>query len=72
MSLLLSADELRELTGYAQPSRQIRWLRERLRIDPPRRPDGRPVVSRAAVEAALRPGQQTAASAGPRWSKVPA
>ena len=66
-ALLLSADELQELTGYRQRTRQLRWLRERLKIEPPQRADGQPVVSRAQVEAALS-GQPKVASAGPKWS----
>lgn len=67
--MLLTRDDLRELTGYRQPSRQLAWLAEHLRIKPPRRLDGLPVVSRAQVEAALSGARQEVTS-GPKWSKA--
>lgn len=70
--MLLTAADLHELTGYTQHARQVRWLRDRLRLDPPLRPDGSPVVSRAAVEAALSQPRPQERASGPRWSKVPA
>ena len=68
--LLLTRDELVQLTGYRQRSRQVGWLRDRLRITPPLRADGLPIVTRAQIEAAL--GGQPAAPApnGPKWSKI--
>jgi len=69
--MLLSRAELVDLTGYRQRGRQVRWLRERLRIDPPLRADGSPVVSRDQVENALA-GKHAAPANGPRWSKVAA
>ena len=45
--LTLTADELKELTGYQQRTRQVRWLREVLKIDPPRRADGLAIETRA-------------------------
>lgn len=64
----LSHDELVALTGYRQHARQLRWLRERLKLSPPLRADGLPVVTRVQVEAAVS-GRQVAAN-GPRWSKA--
>lgn len=67
--LTLTPTELRELTGYRQRSKQLAWLREKLRIVAPLRADGMPVVSRAQVEAALS-GRQEASptgSSGPKW-----
>jgi hypothetical protein len=69
MSFLLTAAELRALTGYRQHARQLAWLRDRLKIAPPLRADGLPVVSHAQVEAALA-GKSTPASNSPRWSKI--
>jgi hypothetical protein len=69
MTMLLTRDDLRELTGYRQPSRQLAWLAEHLRIKPPRRVDGLPVVSRAQVEAALA-GARNTVGTGPNWSKA--
>ena len=70
-ALLLTRDDLVELTGYRQYARQVRWLSERLRITPPRRADGLPIVSRAQLEAALAGKAPAAGSAGPKWSKLP-
>lgn len=47
MSLTLTPDELRELTGYKPAAKQRQWLDER---GVPYRFDGRVLVSRAAVE----------------------
>ena len=38
--LMLTADELQELTGYRQHRRQLRRLVDRLKIKPVVRPDG--------------------------------
>ena len=70
LPLLLTADELHQLTGYRQHTRQVMWLRDCLKLTPPRRADGLPVVSRAQLEAAL--AGKTDASSGPRWSKIAA
>ena len=67
--MFLSADDLRALTGYRQHARQLQWLATHLRISPPRRCDGLPVVSKVQVEEALA-GKQHKALAGPAWSKV--
>lgn len=66
-SLMLSEDELRELTGYRQHRRQLRWLTDRLKIKPLVRPDGFPVVLRSQVESAVN---GRAATSGPQWSKA--
>lgn len=70
--LLLTRDELVALTGYRQRTRQAQWLREQLRLRPPLRADGSPVVSRAQVEAALGGKAAGKATAGPNWSKIAA
>lgn len=66
--LILTRPELVQLTGYRQARRQLQWLRDRLKIAPPLRADGLPVVSRAQVETALA-GKASTVSAGPKWSK---
>lgn len=71
-SLMLSEDELQSLTGYKQHSRQRQWLIDRLKIVPPLRADGLPVVSRAQVEAGLAGKGTQPATRGPNWSKVAA
>jgi hypothetical protein len=68
--LLLTPDELVQLTGYRQHARQLAWLRARLKVTPPLRADGLPIVSRAQVEAAL--AGKADAAAGPKWSKIAA
>lgn len=68
--LILTAEELQELTGYRQHRRQLNWLIDRLKIKPVVRPDGFPVVLRTQVEAAFN-GKPTA-TAGPQWSKIAA
>lgn len=71
-TLVLTRDELIELTGYRQTNRQVKWLEQQLRIKPPRRADGLPVVTRAQLEQALdrRGGGSPAQTVGPRWSKI--
>jgi hypothetical protein len=67
--LLLSRLELEQLTGYRQAARQVRWLRTAMKIAPPLRADGLPVVTRAQIEAALR-GETSASAASPKWRKI--
>lgn len=67
--ITLTAAELVELTGYRRRVKQARWLREKLRITPPLRADGLPIVSRAQVKAALAGKPQ---QAQPKWSKIAA
>jgi hypothetical protein len=52
VSEFLSADEVRELTGYARRHMQRAAL-DRMGIKYARRPDGMPVVSRRHVERVL-------------------
>lgn len=50
---LLTDAEIEELTGYQQPAKQVEFLRDRLRLIPAVRPDGRPRITFAAVTAAM-------------------
>ena len=50
--MFLTPDELAELTGYQQQSRQIRWLRDR-RYPFDLGADGKPRVLRSYVERRL-------------------
>ncbi|HCZ48006.1 MAG TPA: hypothetical protein DCZ11_03255 [Gammaproteobacteria bacterium] len=68
--MTLTPAELAALTGYRRPSKQIRWLREQLRVSPAVRPDGTPAVTWEAINAAMAP--KPVASSAPRWSKVAA
>lgn len=72
VALLLTPEELIALTGYRQHRRQFEWLKARLKIVPPLRADGLPIVSRAQVEAALAGGPAAPVSNGPKWSKIAA
>jgi hypothetical protein len=65
MDVILSADDLVKITGYRQHRRQLRWLAESLKIKPPTRPDGLPIVSRAQFEAAL--AGKTAPASNINW-----
>lgn len=65
MSLTLSAEELRRLTGKAWRSRQIEWLETH---GVPYRRDGvRVLVARSAAEAYLR-GERVGATRRPDFS----
>jgi hypothetical protein len=59
----LSRTELVELTGYKRPCDQLRWIRDKLKIEPPLRRDGLPVLFRTQLEAVT--GQQKAAALTP-------
>lgn len=59
--LLLTADELAELTGYVRPFDQRKWLTENDIVHRVRA-DGRPVVSRAHVEQRLGVAADSAAT----------
>ena len=52
MSICLTSEELREITGKVKPSAQIRYLRK-LGITFIIRADGKPVVSRNRFEAVM-------------------
>jgi hypothetical protein len=69
--LLLTPEELVQLTGYRQRGRQVAWLRGQLKLAPILRADGMPLVTRVQVEAALA-GRAVAATSGPKWSKIAA
>ena len=65
MSITLSSDELRELTGCTWQSRQVAWLETH---GVPFKRDGRRVlVARSAVEAYLR-GERINATRQPNFS----
>ena len=64
--LTLTATELRELTGYRQPTKQRAWLVDRLI---PFRDEGRILVSRAAAERWLA-GIEAPKSKGPNLALV--
>jgi hypothetical protein len=55
MTLHLTRDELRDITGLKRPDAQMRWLRENGFVAL-RRADGMPLVSRAHFEAMMGAG----------------
>lgn len=67
MTDLLSADELRTLTGYRAAGRQDAWLTEQ--GIPHRRVAGRNIVSRSHVHGWLE-GRPVKASNGPNWAAL--
>lgn len=73
MSRILSDAELIELTGYAQPGKQLECLRA-MGLRPIIRPDGRPRVTDDAVTRAMcndLGGTEAAPpSTGPNWSAL--
>lgn len=52
--IFLTDEEMIEMTGYRQPAKQIRWL-QKWRIRHTVNRDGRPKVTRAAVEGSETP-----------------
>lgn len=71
--MFLTADELRELTGKARPSAQLRALRS-MGIEHKVRPDGSLAVSRSHVESLLggAAGDKVTAPKQPNWSALDA
>lgn len=69
--MFLTADEIRELTGLKNASAQLKQLRA-MGIEAVIRADGKPVVSRTAVE--LRLGGMAALQSGqePDWGALDA
>jgi hypothetical protein len=65
--MMLTEDQVRELTGYRQHARQHRWLVEKLKIDAPLRADGLPIVTQLQIEAAVA-GTKAPAN-GPKWTR---
>ena len=63
-ALFLSAEDLRELTGYTQGAAQVRWLQKN-GVPHTVRADGKPRV----VPAALSPNQKPVAR-GPNYDAV--
>lgn len=66
--MMLTEQQIRDLTGYRQHARQLRWIAEQLKIKAPVRADGLPVVTAAQLESAVA-GKKVAASNEPNWSK---
>jgi hypothetical protein len=51
--VMLTEDQIRELTGYRQHARQLRWIADQLKIKAPIRADGLPILTEAQLNAAL-------------------
>lgn len=69
MSVLLTDDELKELSGLTQGAAQARYLRCAFGLNVPRRPDGRVRVTWDVINQAMRQTKPQAATTGPRWTK---
>lgn len=69
MSEYLSPAEIRQVTGYAMPSRQAEWLK--LKAIPHRQDGARVIVSREHVRAWIE-GRHTVSSSGPNWAALKA
>jgi hypothetical protein len=67
---LLTDQEIEDLTGYQQPSKQVEFLRDRLGLYPAIRADGRPRVTFAAVTTAMIGALPKAPSATPNFSAL--
>lgn len=65
--ILLTEEQIRQLTGYRQHARQLRWIAEQLKIKAPIRADGLPILTASQLDAAIA-GRPTAAQE-PNWSK---
>lgn len=67
MTPWLSDAEIRDLCdGLTQPAAQCRYLQDRLGLAVSRKPNGRPLVLRSAIERTLGPSQSAnAAQASP-------
>jgi hypothetical protein len=67
--MLLTRDQLKDLTGRSQPTAQIRWLRERgwaFQI----RADGRPVVSLDEFKGQMCSGSKPQKRVGPNLAAL--
>lgn len=69
MTLTLTPEELRELTGYSQAPKQCAWLRARGFVFEVRR-NGTPAVLRAHVERRMGGAQPGIGAAEPNWSAL--
>ena len=69
MSLVLSPQELIDLTGYRQKKRQADWLR-RHKFSFKLARDGGPRVDRAHYLGRMGGGERTAPAVGPNWNAM--
>ena len=73
VSMFLTREELRELTGRSRPSAQIRWLRSN-GFETMLRADRLPLVLRAAIvdRMCAVSGKRPRITPGPNWSALDA
>jgi Domain of unknown function (DUF4224) len=76
MSLILTPDQITQVTGFKRPADQCAWVKKQLGLQPVIKADGRPVLTAEALTAAiLRSGQALPPAVastgvdGPNWSK---
>jgi len=65
---MLTEEQIRELTGYRQHARQLRWIADQLKIKAPIRADGLPVLTEAQLNAAIA-GQKVTDEGEYNWSR---
>ncbi len=69
MNVVLTEQQIRDLTGYRQHSRQARWIAEQLKIKAPIRADGLPILTMAQLQGAIVTESQDASAGEFTWSK---
>lgn len=65
--MMLTEQQIRDLTGYRQHARQARWIAEQLKLKVPLRADGLPVLTQAQLEATV--GDEPAQVSRINWNK---
>lgn len=65
--MILNEEQIRNLTGYRQHVRQLRWIAEQLKIKAPIRADGLPILTEAQLNAAISGSAPKASRIN--WSK---
>jgi hypothetical protein len=69
MSIFLSRDEIKDLTGYVRAADQVRWLKSH-RITHLVNAAGIPIVSRATIENVLGLPGTSSAPSEPNWGAL--
>lgn len=66
---LLSDQEIRDITGFEQPARQVQFIREQLGLNPIVRADGRPRLTFTAINHVMVNNKSTASNQ-PRFDLI--
>lgn len=71
MNATLTDTEVDEIcAGLKQNAAKVRYLRDVLKLCVSRKPNGRPLVSRAEWERRALQGQNARSANGPKWSRA--